>query len=242
MNQEPVAGLGRYFRTYLNCVALVLLLAGVAMYLATSGTDIQLVKEDAVFGLKNQTLLMLAAVFHVGVGVCLFVPGGLPQRGLLALWVGWCHLIYYFGMLWMKATSPFPSVQLVGWKLGANNPRIVDVFWKCFILVLIAGSVWYLVLDWRETKRAGLELFLKSWKNSRRQGPGSTPPTGAASSTDRPPSIIPTEFKISCPACGQHIRCDTSYSGRVINCPNCQSRFKVPEKSSGTGAGVATME
>ena len=37
-----------------------------------------------------------------------------------------------------------------------------------------------------------------------------------------------SEFKFSCPQCGQHIQCDTLWSGRQINCPACQQPLVVP--------------
>jgi hypothetical protein len=37
------------------------------------------------------------------------------------------------------------------------------------------------------------------------------------------------EFKFSCPQCGQHILCDTSYSGMQIDCPICKQNIVVPQ-------------
>ena len=37
-----------------------------------------------------------------------------------------------------------------------------------------------------------------------------------------------SEFKFSCPACGQHIRCDTSYIGTKTKCPTCQNTIVIP--------------
>jgi hypothetical protein len=37
------------------------------------------------------------------------------------------------------------------------------------------------------------------------------------------------EFKFSCPQCGQHIQCDTSYSGMQIDCPICKQAIVVPQ-------------
>ncbi len=37
-----------------------------------------------------------------------------------------------------------------------------------------------------------------------------------------------SEFKFTCPQCGQHILCDTKWSGREINCPACQQTLVVP--------------
>src|ERR1700677_4713954 len=41
-----------------------------------------------------------------------------------------------------------------------------------------------------------------------------------------------SEFKFSCPSCGQHIQADDGYSGRQINCPSCQSTLVVPQNPS----------
>jgi hypothetical protein len=38
-----------------------------------------------------------------------------------------------------------------------------------------------------------------------------------------------SEFKFSCPQCGQHIQCDSGYSGVQINCPACQQAIVVPQ-------------
>jgi|GEM_PF-2014998 len=37
-----------------------------------------------------------------------------------------------------------------------------------------------------------------------------------------------TEFKFSCPQCGQNIQCATSYSGKQVNCPACQQVIVAP--------------
>jgi hypothetical protein len=228
VDNKTLAGWGKYFRAYVNGAAALFLLAGLAMYFASSGTDRQLMLEDAVFGLKTQRLLLLAAVFHVALGVYLFVPGGLTQRGLLILWAGWCYLIYHLGMLWMDVTTPFPTVQLVGWKLGANNPQLADILWKLLIAFLVLGSLWHLVWEWRETQRVDLEAFWKRWTASRRQGTQpATPPNRGG--TGASPEAQAAEFKFSCPACGQHIRCEQSYAGKEINCPACHQLFRVPE-------------
>jgi hypothetical protein len=38
-----------------------------------------------------------------------------------------------------------------------------------------------------------------------------------------------SEFKFFCPQCGQHILCDTGYSGKQIKCPICQKAIVVPQ-------------
>ena len=55
-----------------------------------------------------------------------------------------------------------------------------------------------------------------------------------------------SEFKFSCPQCGQHILGDTQWSGREINCPACQQTLVVPppgppvvQAPAATGAGIA---
>ena len=41
-----------------------------------------------------------------------------------------------------------------------------------------------------------------------------------------------SEFKFSCPQCGQHILCDTQWSGLEINCPACQQTLAAPSLES----------
>ena len=47
------------------------------------------------------------------------------------------------------------------------------------------------------------------------------------------------EFKFSCPQCGQHIQCDTGYSGAQINCPSCQQAIVVPQSPRSAAAPPA---
>ena len=36
------------------------------------------------------------------------------------------------------------------------------------------------------------------------------------------------QFKFSCPHCEQHLQCDEQFSGREIQCPNCQVLIRIP--------------
>lgn len=55
-----------------------------------------------------------------------------------------------------------------------------------------------------------------------------------------------SEFKYACPVCGQHIKCDSSQSGTVMECPTCFQKIVVPQAPvgeqtlilTGTKAGV----
>jgi len=47
------------------------------------------------------------------------------------------------------------------------------------------------------------------------------------------------EFKFSCPQCGQHIQCDSGYSGVQINCPTCQQAIVVPQAPRSAAAPSA---
>jgi hypothetical protein len=38
-----------------------------------------------------------------------------------------------------------------------------------------------------------------------------------------------SEFKFSCPACGQNVLCDNAHSGTEINCPTCHAAIVVPQ-------------
>lgn len=38
-----------------------------------------------------------------------------------------------------------------------------------------------------------------------------------------------SEFKYACPICGQHIKCDVSQAGTVMECPTCFQKITVPQ-------------
>jgi hypothetical protein len=38
-----------------------------------------------------------------------------------------------------------------------------------------------------------------------------------------------SEFKFACPVCGQHMRCDTSQGGSVMECPTCFQKIVAPQ-------------
>jgi DNA-directed RNA polymerase subunit RPC12/RpoP len=38
-----------------------------------------------------------------------------------------------------------------------------------------------------------------------------------------------SEFKYACPICGQHMRCDSSQSGTVMECPTCFQKITAPQ-------------
>lgn len=45
-----------------------------------------------------------------------------------------------------------------------------------------------------------------------------------------------SDFKFSCPACGQHAVCDTSNAGMQIPCPSCQTLLTVPQPPAAPAA------
>jgi DNA-directed RNA polymerase subunit RPC12/RpoP len=42
-------------------------------------------------------------------------------------------------------------------------------------------------------------------------------------------TTLMSEFKYACPVCGQHIKCDSSQSGSVMECPTCFQKITVPQ-------------
>ncbi len=38
-----------------------------------------------------------------------------------------------------------------------------------------------------------------------------------------------SDFKYACPVCGQHIKCDSSQAGTVMDCPTCFQKIVVPQ-------------
>ena len=51
---------------------------------------------------------------------------------------------------------------------------------------------------------------------------------------------IMSEFKYACPVCGQHIKCDSSQSGTVMECPTCFQKIIVPQAPTGEQTLILT--
>ena len=49
-----------------------------------------------------------------------------------------------------------------------------------------------------------------------------------------------SEFKYACPVCGQHIKCDSSQSGTVMECPTCFQKIIVPQAPTGEQTLILT--
>ena len=41
-----------------------------------------------------------------------------------------------------------------------------------------------------------------------------------------------SEFKFACPVCGQHMQCDSSQGGTVMECPTCFQKITAPQAPS----------
>ena len=42
-----------------------------------------------------------------------------------------------------------------------------------------------------------------------------------------------SEFKYACPVCGQHMMCDSSQGGTVMECPTCFQKITAPQAPAG---------
>src|SRR5208282_4234653 len=41
-----------------------------------------------------------------------------------------------------------------------------------------------------------------------------------------------SEFKFACPVCGQHMKCDSSQAGTIMECPTCFQKITAPQAPS----------
>jgi len=45
-----------------------------------------------------------------------------------------------------------------------------------------------------------------------------------------------SEFKFACPVCGQHMMCDVSHGGQVMECPTCFQKIARPRAPAADGS------
>jgi DNA-directed RNA polymerase subunit RPC12/RpoP len=209
-------------KRYIQATSAMFALVGLLMPLIALDEIPPLRQQDALFGLTTRTVLALVGVLHLVLSGYLFVGRDLMTQGIVVFWAGLNHMVYALGMVWLRAAAPFPAVVAVAWKLGLSS-RVADVCWKLFTAYLLLGSLLILMLEWRRLKRLRIEMFWKRWGEVRARGvaKGDSLIRNATKTEVVGKSL--SEFKFSCPSCGQHIRCDEVYSGRQINCPSCKN-------------------
>jgi len=49
-----------------------------------------------------------------------------------------------------------------------------------------------------------------------------------------------SEFKFACPVCGQHMMCDASHGGQVMECPTCFQKITAPQAPAADGKFILT--
>jgi len=148
--------------------------AGLVLLYTALDRDILLRQPDALFGVSNRTLVVLAGLLHLALGGYLFAGRDWLNRGLMALWAGVNHLGYCVGMAFLHVAAPLPVVQLVAWNLGLR-PKTLDLGWKIFIAYLLIGSLLHLQLEWQRLKRVRNEAVLKRWLQEREHSSAPSP-------------------------------------------------------------------
>lgn len=157
-------------RGYVYVMTAILACAGLVLVF-TAGDSARLPhfrERDALFGLTARTLLAMGGLLHLVLSVYLVLGKDWMMRGLVLLWVGLNHIVYYLGMLWLHVAAPFPAALLVGWRIGVR-PEVVDRRWKGLIAWLVVGGVCLLLAERRRTKRAAAAAFLNRWRELREQ-------------------------------------------------------------------------
>ena len=194
-------------------------------------------RPDAVLGISNHALLLVAAVIHLALSVVLTVKRDPMTCGALTGWLGLNYLVYRFGMDWLGKAAPFASIQAVARNLGVA-PRNLDAAWQWITLFYLMGTCVILAGAWRHWRRAKSNDFLEHWREYRE-----TPALRAGAvrpEKPRPGERVATEsriagsdlvelintsvkgaFKFTCPNCGQHIRCEAGYADQQVVCPGC---------------------
>jgi hypothetical protein len=232
---EAEAGL-RVARRLVRVAGVVFAGAGLVMLYGARDYIPPLAQPDPVTGLTTRTLLCVAGLAHLAIGVWLCAMRDLVSLGLVACWAALNYAVYLCGAAWLKAAGAIPAVVVFAWELGVS-PRVIYAAWGVFMAYLVVSGLVLLLLERRRRLRLEAEAFLKGW-GKLRQGPAPPSPGGRASaraqtSSENSKGSVPADFRFSCPLCGQHIRCEARYSGRRIACPACRKQIVVPAVDQG---------
>jgi DNA-directed RNA polymerase subunit RPC12/RpoP len=189
--------------------------------------DLWLNGPNALLGLSNRTVLLLAGVLHVGLCVFLFATRNLTNKGLAILWAGLNHFIYRVGLEMTHGAALRPMEQFIAWRLQVRLATAA-VIWKLLIAYLIAGSVLFGLLLWRTVWRLKKESYFISWQKQRAAEQEREKPPGP-----KTPKTGHDYIKILCISCGQKIAFPRSRTGESIACPHCTIQITLESPPQG---------
>ena len=238
MKQEHKAQVGggwgaRLANGYAYACAAICTLMGLLLLYGTFGEGRRmrqlLASPDALLGVSNHTVLVVAGVLHLVFGGYLLVTMDPLARGAMTGWAGLNYMIYRIGMASMGVTAPFPFLRAVAQNVGVA-PRALDRAWWWVIVFYLAGACVLLMGEWCRWRRSMKKSFAERWREYRdtptelvtagqeKAGIGQAAPVSEA---------VQGDFKFTCPVCGQHIRCEMGYVGRQVHCPGCKKSVTV---------------
>lgn len=187
--------------------------------------------SDPLLEIKNPTFLLVFGIAHLVFAGVFVLPRASLFRGILGGWLGANHLVYYLGLLWMKAAAPYPFVRAVAMELG-TPPKTVEIGWKILIAFLLTSSIAFVLIERQRIKAIKDAAYDAQWRDylgevviekvKRKKGGKESDSTTADNG-----SSLSTELKVACPNCGQHFRHETSYAGNEITCPACMKSIKL---------------
>jgi hypothetical protein len=240
--------------------AVMFALTGLVMLYGARDYIPPLDQPDPVLGLSTRALLCMAGLAHLVISGCLCATRDPISLVLVGCWAALNYAVYLVGAAWLKAAGAIPAVVVLAWELGVSS-KVIYALWGVFIGYLVVSGLLLVLLERRRRLRLEAEAFLKGWGEMRHApappNPGGLASTRAQTSSEsaasqgsrgREPSQItiskesvPADFKFSCSLCGQHIRYEARYSGRMIDCPACRKQIVVPgvDQGGSPGKGLA---
>jgi hypothetical protein len=151
---------------YIYSAAGMLALAGLALLYTAVGEEKFQQTPDAVFQLSSGTMLIIAGLLNLVYSISVFFTGNLMNQGFQIMWVGLNYLVYHVGMVLFHAKSPYPMLQLTGWRFGLKAQTATGC-WNLLTAYLLMGGLLFLMLEWHRLGQEQTEAYMKQWAETK---------------------------------------------------------------------------
>ncbi len=140
----------------LQCTAYILLVAGMAKFLAFRSPAHFLETSDPVLGIKVRTLMLVLAICELSLAAFLTLSNQTSLKLLLTAYCGANFLAYHGALIWMKAPQPCSCLgNFTEWVPLA--PRAMSLVLLGCCLFMFTGATLLLVLRRNATASTGVD-------------------------------------------------------------------------------------
>ncbi len=181
-------------RQFVYSAGVLLLAAALAMFISVWAGTRLIHPHEPLFGMSLPGFFCIVGGFELAVATVCLFGQNTFLKAVLVLWLAMNFAAYQAGLWWMGGIAGFKGYLGDVSAAFGISAGSANIMVQILVLYLLAGSLVSLLWIWTKGKSAESKVNTEN------------------------------DLKISCPACGGHIRFASQNLGQKISCPHCQKQ------------------